>query len=54
MILRYTYNETHYLSMGYEEYLDSKNYFDENQMYFGDAIPVCINCEVEELKLFDE
>lgn len=47
MDLRYTYDERPYLSMGYKEYIDRKEYFDENSGYFGDVMPVCINCEVE-------
>lgn len=47
MDLRYTYSEKPYLSMGYKEYLNRNDYFEENQGYFGDAMPVCINCEVE-------
>lgn len=34
MDLRYTYSEKPYLSMGYEEYLDKKDYFDENPNVF--------------------
>lgn len=49
MDLRYTYKEIPYLSMGYKEYIERKEYFDDNPMYFGDAMPVCINCEVETL-----